>query len=186
MYALLCMLCVAVLSHSILPKMKKLLLFLLVSTDSTAHCTAQQIVQNSTIQRSVEMSTPHTPHAESAIRHVKNEAHSTALNLPYALPTRWLGALLTFVVRTINMEPRSNAPHHMSAYIRPLRAVHRHTPSMYRLYSALPASCRELSNPPVTQDSPVATIACGSVHLNLLFMLYWLHTCNPYLIFINV
>jgi hypothetical protein len=94
---------------------------------STLYGTANGAAQHNTIQRSVEVSTPHTPHAESAIRHVKNKAHSMALNLPYALLTRWIGALLTFVVRTINMVTRSNAPHHMSAYIRPSRAVQPYT-----------------------------------------------------------
>ena len=71
---------------------------------------------HSTIERSMERSTPHTSHAESAIHHAKNKAWSTALNLPYALPTRWVGALLRFAVHTIDMVSRSNAHHQMSAY----------------------------------------------------------------------
>jgi hypothetical protein len=38
------------------------------------------------------------------------------LNLPYALPTRWVSPLLNFVVHAMNMVPRSNSPHHISAY----------------------------------------------------------------------
>ena len=58
----------------------------------------------------------HTPHAEAAIRHVKNKARSTVASLPYVLPTRWAATLLMFVAHTVNMVPRSSAPGHISAY----------------------------------------------------------------------
>ena len=58
----------------------------------------------------------HAPHAESAIRHIKNKARSTAASLQYALPIRWSTALIAFVTHTINMVPRSNSPGHISAY----------------------------------------------------------------------
>jgi Reverse transcriptase (RNA-dependent DNA polymerase) len=58
----------------------------------------------------------HAPHAEAAIRHVKNKARSTKFSLPYELPSRWAPALITFVVHTINMVPRSSSPGHISAY----------------------------------------------------------------------
>ena len=58
----------------------------------------------------------HTPHAESAIRHLKNKACSTVASLPYPLPSRWAVALIAFVTHTINMVPISSAPGHISAY----------------------------------------------------------------------
>ena len=58
----------------------------------------------------------HTPHAESAIRHVKNKSRSTLYRLPYPLPTRLAAALIAFVVHTINMVPKYNAPGHLPAY----------------------------------------------------------------------
>ena len=77
-------------------------------------------VRHQLVQRNIELNMlghgSHAPHAESAIRHIKNKARSTALNLPYPLPSRWVGPLLNFVVHAINMVPRSNAPHHLSAY----------------------------------------------------------------------
>ena len=58
----------------------------------------------------------HAPHAESAIRHVKNKARSTLYSLPYPLPSRLAAALIAFVVHTINMVPKHNAPGHLPAY----------------------------------------------------------------------
>ena len=45
----------------------------------------------------------HTPHAESAIRHVKNKARSTAHNHSYAMSTRWVSPLFNFVAHAINI-----------------------------------------------------------------------------------
>ena len=58
----------------------------------------------------------HAPHAESAIRHIKNKARSTVASLPYTMPVRWAAALIAFVTHTVNMVPRSSAPGHISAY----------------------------------------------------------------------
>ena len=58
----------------------------------------------------------HTPHAEAAIRHVKNKARSTLYSLPFPLPLRLAPALIAFVVHTANMVPKSNAPGHLPAY----------------------------------------------------------------------
>ena len=58
----------------------------------------------------------HSPHAESAIRHIKNKARSTVASLPYTLPVRWSAALIAFVTHTVNMVPRSSSPGHISAY----------------------------------------------------------------------
>ena len=58
----------------------------------------------------------HTPHAEAAIRHVKNKARSTLFSLPFPLPLRLAPALVAFVVHTANMVPKSNAPGHLPAY----------------------------------------------------------------------
>jgi Zinc knuckle len=52
----------------------------------------------------------HTPHAESAIRHVKNKARSRMYSLLFPLGTRFAAALIAFVVHTINMVPKHNAP----------------------------------------------------------------------------
>ena len=58
----------------------------------------------------------HTPHAEAAIRHVKNKARSTLYSLPFPLPSRLAPALIAFVVHTVNMVPKQNAPGHLPAY----------------------------------------------------------------------
>ena len=77
-------------------------------------------VRTELLKRNIEFNVrghgSHAPHAESAIRHIKNKARSTALNLPYAIPTRWVGPLLNFVVHAMNMVPRTNSPYHSSAY----------------------------------------------------------------------
>ena len=58
----------------------------------------------------------HVPHAEAAIRHLKNKARSVVWSLPYTLPLRWAPALITFAVHTINMVPKINSPGHVPAY----------------------------------------------------------------------
>ena len=58
----------------------------------------------------------HTPHAEAAIRHIKNKARSTMHSLPYALPSKLAAALITFVVRTANMVPKVNAIGHLPVH----------------------------------------------------------------------
>ena len=58
----------------------------------------------------------HTPHAESAIRHIKNKARSTLHSLPFTLPSKLAAALITFVVHTSNMVPKLNSPGHIPAY----------------------------------------------------------------------
>ena len=77
-------------------------------------------VKSQLLQRQVELNVlghgSQTAHAESAIRHVKNKARSTALNLPYVMPTRWVSPLLNFVVHAINLVPMSYSPHQISAY----------------------------------------------------------------------
>ena len=58
----------------------------------------------------------HAPHAESAIRHVKNKARSTLHSLRYILPRKFSAALIAFVVHTMNMVPKLNSPGHLSAH----------------------------------------------------------------------
>jgi Reverse transcriptase (RNA-dependent DNA polymerase) len=58
----------------------------------------------------------HTPHAESAIRHVKNKARSTLHSLPFPLSGSLVVALVTFVVHTSNMVPKVNAVGHLPAH----------------------------------------------------------------------
>ena len=58
----------------------------------------------------------HTPHAESAIRHIKNKARSTMHSLPYVLPAKLCAALISFVVHTANMIPKVNSPGHLPAH----------------------------------------------------------------------
>lgn len=58
----------------------------------------------------------HVPHAEAAIRHIKNKARSTAHSLPYDLPSKWAPHLVTFVTYTANMVPKTNSPDHTPAY----------------------------------------------------------------------
>ena len=58
----------------------------------------------------------HTPHAESAIRHIKNKARSTLHSLPFPLPSKLAAALITFVVHTSNMVPKVNAVGHFPAH----------------------------------------------------------------------
>lgn len=58
----------------------------------------------------------HTPHAESAIRHIKNKARSTLHSLPYVLPSKLCSALISFVVHTTNMVPKVNSPGHLPAH----------------------------------------------------------------------
>ena len=58
----------------------------------------------------------HVPHAESAIRHIKNKARSTAHSLPYDLPSKWAPHLVNFVTYTANMVPKNNSPAHTPAY----------------------------------------------------------------------
>ena len=58
----------------------------------------------------------HIPHVESAIRHLKNKARSTAFSLPFTLPSKLAPALITFVTYTANMIPKANSPDHVPAY----------------------------------------------------------------------
>jgi Reverse transcriptase (RNA-dependent DNA polymerase) len=58
----------------------------------------------------------HTPHAKSAIRHIKNKARSTIHSLPYVLPAKLCAALISFVVHTANMVPKINSPGHLPAH----------------------------------------------------------------------
>ena len=58
----------------------------------------------------------HTPHAESAIRHVKNKARSTLHSLPFPLPSKLAAPLIAFVVHVSNMVPKTNSPAHLPAY----------------------------------------------------------------------
>ena len=58
----------------------------------------------------------HMPHAESAIRHVKNKARSVQHGLQFPVPSKLAAALLTFVVATINMVPKINSPGHLPAF----------------------------------------------------------------------
>jgi Reverse transcriptase (RNA-dependent DNA polymerase) len=58
----------------------------------------------------------HTPHAESAIRHVKNKARSTAHSLLFPLSGKLIAALMAFVVHTSNMIPKVNAIGHFPAH----------------------------------------------------------------------
>ena len=58
----------------------------------------------------------HVPHVESAIRHIKNKARSTAFSLQYTLPSKLAPALITFVVHTSNMIPKTNSINHVPAY----------------------------------------------------------------------
>ena len=58
----------------------------------------------------------HTPHAESAIRHVKNKARATVHSLPFSLPSKLVAALIAFVVHTANMVPKVNAIGHLPAH----------------------------------------------------------------------
>ena len=58
----------------------------------------------------------HTPHAEAAIRHIKNKARSTLYSLGYKLPNRLASALIAFVVHTSNMVPKINSVGHQPAH----------------------------------------------------------------------
>ena len=58
----------------------------------------------------------HVPHAESAIRHIKNMARSTLHNLGYPFPSRWTPFLIAFVVFLANMIPKVNSMGSISAY----------------------------------------------------------------------
>jgi hypothetical protein len=58
----------------------------------------------------------HTPHAESAIRHVKNQARSTIHSLQFPLPNKFAAALIGFVVHLANMIPKVNSVGHLPAH----------------------------------------------------------------------
>lgn len=58
----------------------------------------------------------HSPHAEAAIRHMKNMARSTLHNLPFPLPTKLAASLIAFVVHVSNMVPKINSRGHHPAY----------------------------------------------------------------------
>lgn len=59
----------------------------------------------------------HTPHAESAIRIVKNKASSTLHSLQLPLPFKLAAAQITFLVHDSNMVPKKNSVGHLSAHI---------------------------------------------------------------------
>ena len=91
----------------------------------------------------------HSPHAESAIRHLKNKARSTVASLPYALPARWAAPLVAFVTHTINMIPRSSAPGHISAYTSFTGRIpnfHKHTPHAFGIAGFLQKANHHASN----------------------------------------
>ena len=58
----------------------------------------------------------HAPHAEAAIRHLKNMARSNTHNLGYQFPIRWAPYLIAFVVYLANMMPKTNSMGNISAY----------------------------------------------------------------------
>jgi hypothetical protein len=74
------------------------------------------VLQQSNITLNVLGRVSHAHHAESAIRHLQNKARSTAHSLPYTLPGKWAPILVTFVVYTANMVPKTNSPYHTPAY----------------------------------------------------------------------
>ena len=91
----------------------------------------------------------HTPHAEAAIRHVKNKARSTVASLPYTMPVRWAAALMMFVIHTVNMVPRTNAPGHISAYTSFTGRIpnfNRHTPHAFGIAGFLQKASSTRSN----------------------------------------
>ena len=45
-------------------------------------------VENTVVEMNILDHGSHTPHAEGAIRHVKNKARSTVASLPYTMPVR--------------------------------------------------------------------------------------------------
>jgi hypothetical protein len=45
----------------------------------------------------------HTPHAEAAIRHIKNKGRSNLYSIGYKFPKRLAAALIALVVHTSNM-----------------------------------------------------------------------------------
>ena len=51
----------------------------------------------------------HTPHAESAIRHIKNKARAVLHSLSFPLASKLAVALITFVVHRANMVPKVNS-----------------------------------------------------------------------------
>lgn len=58
----------------------------------------------------------HAPHAESAIRHVKNKARSVVHSLSFPLVSKFAAALIAFVVHTGNMVPKVNSVGHYPAH----------------------------------------------------------------------
>jgi hypothetical protein len=58
----------------------------------------------------------HSPHAESAIRHVKKKARSTIHSLHFPLPKKFAAALIGFVVHIANMIPKVNSVGHLPAH----------------------------------------------------------------------
>ena len=88
-----------------------------VTSDGEPSITAlHSVLQASSITLNVLGHGSHVPHAESAIRHLKNKARSIEHSLPYSLPSKWAPLLVTFVAYTINMVPKVNSPDHTPAY----------------------------------------------------------------------
>ena len=68
------------------------------------------------IDFSVQGHGTHMPHAESAIRHVKNKARAVLYGLQFPLPSKLAAALITYVVTIVNMVPKINSPGHLPAF----------------------------------------------------------------------
>jgi hypothetical protein len=77
---------------------------------------AKQDLESRGIELNILGRGSHTPHAESAIRHIKNKARSTAHSLAFSLASRLVAALIAFVVHTANMVPKVNAVGHYPAH----------------------------------------------------------------------
>ena len=78
--------------------------------------TVRRDVENLGIDLNILGHGSHAPHAEAAIRHVKNKARSTLHSLPFPLPSKLTAALIAFVVHLSNMVPKANSPGHTPAY----------------------------------------------------------------------
>ena len=77
---------------------------------------AKQELESKGIELNILGRGSHTPHAESAIRHIKNKARSTAHSLAFPLASKLVAALTTFAVHTANMVPKVNAVGHFPAH----------------------------------------------------------------------
>ena len=73
-------------------------------------------VKDLSVEFSVQGHGTHMPHAESAIRHMKNKARAVLHGLQFPLPSKLAAPLITFVVTTVNMVPKINSPGHLPAF----------------------------------------------------------------------